>query len=75
MNDRTSDRDVWEKYSYINKGGVPFMVFGCSYARVGSGSRAGEEPEKQNLTALICGLTDNKPADVCQEVADIVDAI
>jgi len=75
MDDRESDRDIWEKYSEINRGGVPFLVLGCRYARVGSGQNAGEEGEEDNLTALICKLTDNQPASVCAEVKDLVGQI
>ena len=75
MDDQTSDRDVWERYSSINRGGVPFMVLGCQYARVGSGSRMGEEVESMNLTALICKLTGGQPASVCDEVKDLVSQI
>lgn len=75
MDDQTSDRDVWDRYASINRGGVPFMVLGCQYARVGSGSRMGEETESMNLTALICKLTDNQPASVCAEAEDLISQI
>ncbi len=32
-----NDQDVFMKYININNGGVPFMVLGCKYIRVGSG--------------------------------------
>lgn len=56
------DSDLFSKYS---TGGVPTLVFGCKYYRVGSGAGMGEEQESNVLTALICDLTGNKPADVC----------
>jgi len=59
-----ADMDVFQKYS---TGGVPTLVLGCKYYRVGSGEGAGEEKETENLTALICELTNNQPAEVCQK--------
>ncbi len=63
MNSDT-DMDVFQKYS---NGGVPTLVLGCKYYRVGSGEGSGEEKEVENLTALICELTNNQPAEVCQK--------
>lgn len=57
-----ADRDIFSKYS---TGGVPTLVFGCKYYRVGAGTGMGEEQESKVLTALICDLTSNEPADVC----------
>jgi len=57
------DMDVFSKYS---TGGVPTLVFGCKYYRVGAGTQSGEEQETKDLTALICKLTNNQPADVCE---------
>ncbi len=56
------DSEIFSKYS---TGGVPTLVFGCKYYRVGSGAGMGKEQESKVLTALICDLTGNKPADVC----------
>jgi len=70
--DTDADQDILSKYS---TGGIPTMVFGCRYSRVGAGQSAGEEGEEKNLTALICKLTDNKPADVCSQVQDLVNQI
>lgn len=75
MDQPQTDREIFQKYSQINQGGIPFMVLGCRYARVGSGERSGEEIEKENLTALICKLTDNQPDKVCQEVQDLVEQV
>ncbi len=73
MDDQETDRDVWNEYSAISKGAVPFMVLGCRYTQRGSGDqKAGEAQEEKNLTALICKLTDGKPAGVCEEVSDLV---
>ena len=64
--DKQEKMDVFQKYLNINGGGIPFIVLGCKYARVGSGERVGEEAEKQALTELICNLTNNEPSEVCQ---------
>ena len=63
--DKQEEFDVFQKYIDINGGGIPFIVLGCKYARVGSGEQAGEEAEKQALTQLLCELTSKKPAEVC----------
>jgi len=70
--DKEADSAVFQKYS---TGGVPTLVLGCKYFRVGSGENSGEEKELQNLTALICSLTGNQPAEVCQEVEGLVNQI
>jgi len=70
-----ADREVWDKYTTINQGGIPFIVIGCQYARVGSGENYGEADETKYLTALICKITDNKPASVCNPVKDTIDQI
>ncbi|MFA5087067.1 MAG: thioredoxin family protein [Candidatus Paceibacterota bacterium] len=56
--------DVFAKYSPT--GGVPVVVLGCKYSRVGSGETDGVDGEKANLTKLICELTNNQPASVCK---------
>lgn len=70
--DSDDDQEVFEKYS---TGGIPTLVFGCRYYRVGAGQNDGEEGETKNLTALICKLTGNNPANVCEEVKDLVGRI
>jgi len=64
--DKQEKIDVFQKYLSINGGGIPFIVLGCQYARVGSGERIGEEGEKEALTELICNLTNNQPSEACQ---------
>ncbi len=59
-----NDADIFEKYS---DGGVPALVLGCKYYRVGSGENSGQEQEAKNLTSLICELTNNQPAEICQK--------
>ena len=61
--DTTRDSEIFDKYN--PRGGVPTLVLGCKYYRVGAGTSLGKEQEAKILTALICNLTDNKPVDVC----------
>jgi len=68
--DSTSDQEIFSKYS---TGGIPTLVLGCRYYRVGSGESDGEEQDEKNLTALTCKLTDNQPAAVCDAVKDLID--
>ena len=63
--DKQEEMEIFQKYIDINGGGIPFIVLGCKYVRVGSGERAGEETEKQALTQLICELTNNQPPQIC----------
>ncbi len=64
--DKQEEMEIFQKYIDINGGGIPFIVLGCKYARVGSGEQAGEEAEKSALTQLICELTNSQPSGVCQ---------
>jgi thiol-disulfide isomerase/thioredoxin len=59
-----ADASVFSKYS--PSGGVPVLVLGCKYSRVGSGESDGIDTEKANLTKLICELTNNQPSTVCK---------
>lgn len=61
--DNSLDQNIFEQYS---SGSIPAIVLGCKYYRIGSGERAGEEVEKTGLKKLICSLTGNQPASVCQ---------
>lgn len=67
-----ADTEIFSQYS---DGGVPTLVFGCKYYRLGSGESDGEETETKNLTAILCKLTDNKPAEICSAVQDLVNQI
>lgn len=71
--DNDKDRDIFSKYS--NEGYIPAVVIGCRYYRVGSGENEGEEKEGQNLTALLCKITNNQPGEICSGVKDLVDSI
>lgn len=68
--DKQEDIEVFQKYSDINPGYIPFLVFGCKYARLGSGETEGEKVEEENLTALICKLTESKPSLVCEPLKE-----
>lgn len=70
--DSETDSDIFQKYS---TGGIPTLVMGCKYYRVGSGETSGEEVETKNLTAIICKVTGNQPANVCDSVKDLVSQI
>lgn len=70
--DSQADSEVFSKYS---DGGIPTLVLGCKYYRLGSGESDGEEKETQNLTAMLCKLTDNKPSEICSAVQELVNQI
>lgn len=70
--DSQNDQDIFSKYS---TGGIPTLVLGCKYFRVGSGESAGEQEESKVLTALICKLTGNQPEAVCKTVKDLIGQI
>ena len=71
--DNGKDQEVFSKYSA--EGYIPAAVIGCKYYRVGSGETDGEAIETQNLTALLCKITNNQPDSVCSGVKDVVDSI
>ncbi len=60
-----ADEEIFSKYS---TGGVPTLVLGCKYYRVGSGENLGEEGEKKALNSLICDLTSGEPGEVCEGI-------
>jgi len=64
--------DIFDKYS---TGGIPAIVLGCKYYRVGSGENQGKETEVNNLTALVCSLTNGQPGEVCDQVQDLINQI
>lgn len=71
----SQDAEVLSKYSQINKNGIPFLILGCKYARVGSGEDYGSEKEEKFLIALTCKLTNNQPAKICATVKDLVEQV
>lgn len=74
--DSSTDSDVFQKYSDINPGYVPFLIMGCKYVRVGAGENLGKDDaesqklEEEALTAILCKLTGGKPEGVCASVKD-----
>jgi thiol-disulfide isomerase/thioredoxin len=70
--DKDTEADIFNKYS---TGGIPTIVAGCKYYRVGSGESGGAEQETKNLTAIICKITGNNPAEICSGVEDLVNQI
>jgi len=70
--DSQEDMDIFYQYS---TGSIPTLVLGCKYYRIGSGERSGKEAESNNLTALICELTENQPANICNSVQDLIEQI
>jgi thiol-disulfide isomerase/thioredoxin len=73
--DSDEDTDVFQEYTPVSKGYIPFILLGCQYARVGSGENYGEDLEEDYLTALICQLTDNQPETVCSGVEDLIEQV
>jgi len=71
--DNNNDQDIFSKYSA--QGYIPTVVIGCKYYRNGAGENDGEATETQNLTALLCKITNNQPESVCSEVKNAVDSI
>lgn len=73
--DSQNDQDIFAKYSDINPGYVPFLVFGCKYARLGSGETDGEAKEIEALSIISCKLTGGKPSSVCESLKEKTSAI
>ncbi len=70
--DKDTEMDIFNKYS---AGGIPTIVAGCKYYRVGSGESGGVEQETKNLTAIMCKITGNNPEEICSDVVDLVNQI
>lgn len=70
--DTDKNQDVFSKYS---TGGIPTLVFGCKYYRVGSGEGIGEGEEEMALTALMCKLTDSEQTESCAAVQELIGQI
>lgn len=65
IDDFGTDQAVFSKYDV--SGGVPAIVIGCKYYRVGAGENDGATTETANLIKHICDLTGNLPASVCSK--------
>jgi len=70
--DTDKNQDVFSKYS---AGGIPTLVFGCKYYRVGSGEGLGEGEEEMALTALMCKLTGSENTESCAQVQELIGQI
>lgn len=64
IDDFGTDQAVFSKYN--TTGGVPTLVLGCKYYRIGSGESDGTATETTNLKKLICNLTNNLPSGACE---------
>lgn len=79
--DSTNDSEIFNQYSDINPGYVPFLVLGCKYARVGAGENLGaneeesKKLEEEALTVIVCKLTDNKPSTICNPLKDKISEV
>ena len=69
------DREIYEKYSLLNQGAIPFIVIGCQYWQLGSGEAFGEEQEANHIAALICKVTNNEPEEICAPLQETIDSI
>jgi len=72
--DSDADGDV---YSRFGTGYIPLTVLGCKYYRTGT-KHEGEnntKAETDEITALICKLTNNQPDSVCSEVQSLISQI
>lgn len=68
------DREVYDKYG---TGYIPLTVLGCKYYRTGTNHERENDikSESDEITALICKLTENKPNNVCDKVQDLIKQI
>ena len=49
--DSEKDKDVFSKFN--SEGGIPTIIIGCKYYRIGSGEGAGSDSEKESLKKVI----------------------
>lgn len=71
--DSEEDMDIFYQYS---DGGIPLIVAGCNYFRVGAGGSEGDEDSDKNvISALACKLTGGQPQEVCDELEGIINQI
>ena len=73
--------EVFQRYSDINPGYIPFLVLGCKYIRVGAGENLGKDDteskklEEEALSTILCKLTNGNPGSVCNSLKDKVSQI
>ncbi len=70
--DSDEDQDIFFRYS---EGGVPLVVVGCKYSRVGAGTNWGEEEDHDFISALNCKLTNNQPSEVCDQLGSLISSL
>ena len=71
--DTEEDMEVFTRYS---EGGVPLIVIGCNYFRLGAGGSEGdEESDMNNISALTCKLTGGQPQEVCVGLEGVIEQI
>lgn len=74
--DSQADAEVFQKYSDINPGYIPFLVLGCKYVRIGAGENLGKDDaesktlEEEALKVILCKVTGGKPGSVCDSLKD-----
>jgi len=80
--DSEEDMDVFESYKDVNPDyGVPLIIVGGKYVRVGAGESLGateeesKKLEEEALTALVCKLTDSQPSSICGPLEEEIKAI
>ncbi len=70
--DTDNDLDIFFKYS---EGGVPLIVAGCNYFRVGAGINSSEEEDAAIISALACDLTGGQPREICENLDYLINQI
>ncbi len=74
--DNTDTDDDLEVFFRYSDGGVPLIVAGCNYFRVGAGGSQGdEESDRDIISAIACKLTGGEPGDVCDGLEEIINEI
>jgi hypothetical protein len=73
-----TDKDMEILLKYNPNAYIPFYVIGCKYFGIGPGNISGNNSDvqlAQNLAALTCSVTDNRPLSVCAMVEQLIDQI
>lgn len=73
--DSEEDMDIMLKYG---NGGIPMLVAGCNYVRTGANTDGSEEKNNQDIdiiSAHICKITNNNPAEVCDDLEELTNQI
>ena len=73
-----TDKDTEILLKYNPNAYIPFYVICCKYFGIGPGDLSGNNTQlelAQNLAALICSVTDNRPLAVCAMVEQLIDQV